>query len=919
MTRTFHAVTASEFEDVVEAFPFTRTITEVHLHHTWRPRQVDYRGVATIEGMWRHHTEVNGWSDIAQHVSVGPDGSIWLCRNFNWSPASAKGFNGNQVAGPFMIEMIGDFDDGKETPTDEQHTATLTVIKAIQERFDLKPAALRFHNEMSGKTCPGHTWSKQKTIKDIGAFDLASLRQGSARGQADAPFGARAKRAWQAMRSMQPEAPQPDNMDAAEHGVGLESLEPSSRGGFGSGGLTEEMIEALTDHVVNLERGQFSESGRIETTKEDVDRIFEEILPAEIKTAKKRKRTPRILFYAHGGLVSEKNALVGAFSQLKFWRENHVYPIFFIWETGLIETIKQLITSSDSRSRASRGFSSFTDNIIEELVRALGGVTVWGGMQSSAALASAASGGARYVAKRVAKLLDEVSGDVEIHCVGHSAGAIFHAHFMDALSDNKVAVKTAHFLAPAIRNDLFHEEVAPLLGKSVGPLTIFTMTKRREKKDTVTPAYRKSLLYLIYEALERKRQTDILGLEISLRGDKQTRKIFGLGAKPSKKGDVVFSPSRDAASGSASDSRTHGGFDNDKLTMESVARRILDLRDGQPIAPFDPPASRGPDDFSDDQLDLPEDLAELLSTGLLAPSTPSIGSGTGLCTGPKPSPIRPSTDQAAAHVDSSVTRRIALCIGIDNYDRQPLAGCVNDARLWAHTLQELGYAPTLLLDRDATGEAIRSEVQALIDQARPGDDIVLQFAGHGTRMDDRDGDEQGGDTPAYDECFCAVDCDRREDGLVIDDEFRNMFAGLAAGASLTCFFDCCHSGSITRAHKLAIGARTSVDRRARMLMPSSTMKHAYRKLRSRVGMFRGSQRDVLFSACRSDQLAYENNGQGDFTRHATGLIGRGTFDLSNRDFLERLIDAFGDTRLQEPQLHCDASNRRSDFLALSRP
>ena len=99
-----------EFQQFVALFDFTRRITEVHVHHTWRPRQRDYRGAATIQAMRRYHVEEKGWRDIAQHVSIAPDGSVWLGRNFNWPPASARGFNGNSSAGPFMIEVIGDFD-----------------------------------------------------------------------------------------------------------------------------------------------------------------------------------------------------------------------------------------------------------------------------------------------------------------------------------------------------------------------------------------------------------------------------------------------------------------------------------------------------------------------------------------------------------------------------------------------------------------------------------------------------------------------------------------------------------------------------------------------------------------------------------------------------------------------------------------
>ena len=98
-----------------------------------------------------------------------------------------------------------------------------------------------------------------------------------------------------------------------------------------------------------------------------------------------------------------------------------------------------------------------------------------------------------------------------------SAESIFHAHFMAALADAEVDIAGAHFLAPAIRNDVFHATVAPLLGGRLGALSVFTMEKQLEKDDSVAKVYRKSLLYLIYEALEARRQTDILGLEISLR------------------------------------------------------------------------------------------------------------------------------------------------------------------------------------------------------------------------------------------------------------------------------------------------------------------------------------------------------------------------------------------------------------------
>jgi len=154
-------MTRADFDAEVETYAGTRRITAIHMHHTWRPNHSQYLGQASIEGMWRHQTETNGWSDIAQHISIGPDGSIWSGRDWNRMPASARGFNGNRNAGPFMFEMIGDFDIGRDLFGGDQKETVLHVITKLMTHFQLEPATLRFHNQLHPagtpppKTCPG--------------------------------------------------------------------------------------------------------------------------------------------------------------------------------------------------------------------------------------------------------------------------------------------------------------------------------------------------------------------------------------------------------------------------------------------------------------------------------------------------------------------------------------------------------------------------------------------------------------------------------------------------------------------------------------------------------------------------------------------------------------------------------------------
>ena len=155
MPRPFNPLSRQDFARIVDQFDWRSASRKnaIHMHHTWRPDHSQYDGLRTIEGMWRFHTQTRGWSDIAQHVSIAPDGTIWTGRDWNRSPASAVGHNSRKV---FMFETIGDFDTGKDELEGEQMESVLFVSATIQERFkSFGEVALIFHNEFSDKSCPG--------------------------------------------------------------------------------------------------------------------------------------------------------------------------------------------------------------------------------------------------------------------------------------------------------------------------------------------------------------------------------------------------------------------------------------------------------------------------------------------------------------------------------------------------------------------------------------------------------------------------------------------------------------------------------------------------------------------------------------------------------------------------------------------
>ena len=97
-----------------------------------------------------------------------------------------------------------------------------------------------------------------------------------------------------------------------------------------------------------------------------------------------------------------------------------------------------------------------------------------------------------------------------------------------------------------------------------------------------------------------------------------------------------------------------------------------------------------------------------------------------------------------------------------------------------------------LTDKRATHAEIVKALRDLVSKSQHGDVLVFHYSGHGTQVRDTDGDEEDG----TDEALVPVDF--QDGAFLIDDDLRDIFNNLAPGVNLTCFIDCCHSGSITR-------------------------------------------------------------------------------------------------------------------------
>jgi metacaspase-1 len=199
----------------------------------------------------------------------------------------------------------------------------------------------------------------------------------------------------------------------------------------------------------------------------------------------------------------------------------------------------------------------------------------------------------------------------------------------------------------------------------------------------------------------------------------------------------------------------------------------------------------------------------------------------------------------------------ALCIGINDYPGtgSDLAGCVNDARDWAEELTKRGFGATLLLDADATGDAMREGIRRELRNAASGDVVVITYSGHGTWVPDLGGDEPD----RRDEALCPYDLS--DNGPLLDDELHDILADRERGVRVVMISDSCHSGTVAA---FAPATRPEADR-VRFLPPGVFLTDEAARTAAalpRVPAKRSRRAALLMSGCTDFEYSYDAHFDG---------------------------------------------------------
>jgi hypothetical protein len=260
--------------------------------------------------------------------------------------------------------------------------------------------------------------------------------------------------------------------------------------------------------------------------------------------------------------------------------------------------------------------------------------------------------------------------------------------------------------------------------------------------------------------------------------------------------------------------------------------------------------------------------------------------------------------------------RRALLIGINDYAAVPrLAGSLNDVEAMRRVLvTRWGFDSrnvTVVTDRSATRAGILDALRRLVAEAGADDVVYVHFSGHGSQVEDLDGDE-GDDR--LDETL--VPQDGRTAGVpdITDDEIQAVLASLRSRATLV-VLDSCHSGTATR----------SASVRTRSVPPDGRLELYRRGAASTRGAGTPLARHVLMSGAAANEEALDGpvDGQyrGFFSYALARSLAAASSSASPREVfvavgreLRRIQTQVGRVSMPQPQLEGPAATLDEPLL-----
>lgn len=229
-----------------------------------------------------------------------------------------------------------------------------------------------------------------------------------------------------------------------------------------------------------------------------------------------------------------------------------------------------------------------------------------------------------------------------------------------------------------------------------------------------------------------------------------------------------------------------------------------------------------------------------------------------------------------------------------------LFGCHFDAEDMARIAAQRGFEKRdLLLDEQATRDAVKAAISTAAAELKAGDVFLLTYAGHGSQVPDFNADEDD----RADETLCLFD------GMLIDDELYELWSKFADDVRIVMISDSCHSGTVSRGSRRVAGPQEAVvkpEDRTRLLPPQLAARtfRTHRDFYVALGrQARGPDERLLtreldmplrgpvllLAGCQDNQESQDGVGNGRFTQEFLAVWDEGRYAGDWQGMMERIV------------------------------
>lgn len=247
-----------------------------------------------------------------------------------------------------------------------------------------------------------------------------------------------------------------------------------------------------------------------------------------------------------------------------------------------------------------------------------------------------------------------------------------------------------------------------------------------------------------------------------------------------------------------------------------------------------------------------------------------------------------------------MSKKYAICIGLNNvssavYGKVPsLKSAAYDARSMAQVLgMDFDFDDVYqITNSGAYYQKIFACILNIVQNLDKGDLLVITYSGHGTQVQDHNGDEKD----KLDEAWCLYD------GLIYDDDLQYLLSKAPGNARIVLISDSCHSGTMAKNFFPGDETRKFLDCSDAILNPK-IIRQDFKK--------NNTTSIISLSGCKDSQYSYDGPVNGAFTGALLKSLEKDC-DISYRKLFTLICDNMTNKK-QTPQFNGSGSKLREFY------